>query len=204
MKNNVKTLILASSSPRRRELLELVGVPFFVHASQVSEEVSQNLHPSQVVEELALRKAEDVSQFYKEGLVIGADTIVVLDEQILGKPKNRSEAFTMLKMLQGRSHTVYSGIAIIDCQSKRKVVSHQKTNVKMRALSDEEIRAYISTNEPLDKAGSYGIQGIGAILVERIEGDYFNVVGLPLALLYDLFKQFNISILNDFHAQKQI
>ncbi|MFV9510875.1 Maf family protein [Tepidibacillus sp. LV47] len=204
MRNQVKAIILASSSPRRKELLELVGIPFRIHASHVSEKVSIDLTPSQVVEELALRKAKDVSKFYHEGLVIGADTIVVLDGQILGKPKDRSEAFAMLKKIQGKTHTVYSGVAIVDCQSKRQIVAHQKTKVKMKPLSDDEIDAYIATNEPLDKAGSYGIQGIGAILIEKIEGDYFNVVGLPLVLLHDLLKQFHISILEDFHTQKQM
>jgi len=204
MKLQTEPIILASSSPRRKELLQLVGIPFQVHASHVNEEFDENLSPEKIVEALAYRKAEDVSRYYNKGLIIGSDTIVVLDQRILGKPKDPQEAFSMLNELQGRSHYVYSGVAIIDSQAKKIRVSHQKTEVWIRPLSDTEIRAYVDTKEPLDKAGSYGIQGIGAILVERIEGDFFNVVGLPLVLLQDMLKQFNISILNEFHPQKHM
>ncbi|WP_339059925.1 Maf family protein [Tepidibacillus marianensis] len=202
MKVQTAPIILASSSPRRKELLQLVGIPFQVHASHVDEEVDQNLSPEEIVEELAQRKAEDVSLSYNHELIIGSDTIVVLDQRILGKPKDSQEAFFMLKELQGRAHWVYSGVAVVDSYTRKVMVSHQKTKVWMRSLSDEEIQAYIATKEPLDKAGSYGIQGIGAILIERIEGDYFNIVGLPLVLLQHMLQNFNISILKEFHTQK--
>ena len=199
--NSIEPIILASSSPRRKELLELVGVPFTIQASYVNEEVSPDLTPPQVVEELALRKAADIAQNLENDLVIGSDTIVVLDEQILGKPCDKQDAFAMLAKLQGRSHQVFSGVALVDSKTKETLVAHQKTDVWMRSLTDEEIWAYIHTGEPMDKAGAYGIQGIGAINIERIEGDYFNVVGLPLVLLQDMLKKFNISILKNFHTQ---
>lgn len=190
-------IILASSSPRRKELLELIGISFTIHPSQVIEEVDEDLLPEQVVEQLALIKAKDVSSNYEEGIIIGADTIVVLDDEILGKPQNMDDAFQMLKRLQGRNHKVYSGVAIINVKSDQSLTSHQMTHVYMNSLTDEEIRLYIDTKEPLDKAGSYGIQGIGSLFIEKIEGDYFNVVGLPLSLLVQLLRSFGINVLSD-------
>lgn len=189
------TLILASSSPRRRELLQALGIPFTVMTSDVDETTAPGLSPKEVVEELSLRKANAVADRLTEGFVLGSDTIVVLDGQILGKPEDEADAFRMLSMLQGREHTVYSGVALIDAVTGRSEVAHSHTQVKIRPLSEAEIKSYIATKEPMDKAGSYAIQGIGATIVEGITGDYFTVVGLPLCLTSNLLARFGMSIL---------
>ncbi|WP_432776614.1 Maf family protein [Brevibacillus gelatini] len=189
------TLILASSSPRRRELLQALGIPFTVMTSDVDEMTAPDLSAKQVVEELALRKARAVADRLTEGIVLGSDTIVVLDGQILGKPIDEADAFRMLFMLQGREHTVYSGVALVDAATGRSEVAHSHTAVKIRPLSEAEIKSYIATREPMDKAGSYAIQGIGATIVEGITGDYFTVVGLPLCLTSKLLARFGMPIL---------
>jgi septum formation protein len=188
-------IILASSSPRRRELLQAIGMPFTVLTSDVDETTPSGLTPAEIVESLAVRKARAIAGKESTGLVLGADTIVVMDEHVLGKPRDEADAFRMLQSLQGRAHTVYSGVAIIDAASGREEVAHCATAVRIRPLSEREIRSYIATGEPMDKAGSYAIQGIGATIVEGIEGDYFNVVGLPLRLTSELLSRFGVHIL---------
>jgi septum formation protein len=189
------SLILASSSPRRRELLQTLGLPFTVMTSDVDESTQPGMSPEAVVEELALRKARAVASRLDAGVVLGSDTVVVLDGHILGKPADEPDAFRMLSALQGREHTVYSGVALIDAATGRLEVAHSKTVVRIRPLTEREIRAYIATKEPMDKAGSYAIQGIGSTLVESIEGDYFTVVGLPLCLTANLLSRFGITLL---------
>ncbi|MED1917209.1 nucleoside triphosphate pyrophosphatase [Brevibacillus sp. DP1.3A] len=193
-KKNVP-LILASSSPRRRELLQALGLSFTVITSDVDETTAEHLSASEVVEELSLRKAKEVASRLTEGVVLGSDTVVVLDGQILGKPVDEMDAYRMLSMLQGQEHTVYSGVALIDVETGRAEVSHSLTHVRIRALTEQEIKSYIATGEPMDKAGSYAIQGIGATLVEGITGDYFTVVGLPLGLTSTLLTRFGMPIL---------
>ncbi|EJL23127.1 nucleoside triphosphate pyrophosphatase [Brevibacillus sp. BC25] len=193
-KKNVP-LILASSSPRRRELLQALGLSFTVITSDVDETTAEHLSASEVVEELSLRKAKEVASRLTEGVVLGSDTVVVLDGQILGKPVDEMDAYRMLSMLQGQEHTVYSGVALIDVETGRAEVSHSLTNVRIRALTEQEIKSYIATGEPMDKAGSYAIQGIGATIVEGITGDYFTVVGLPLGLTSTLLTRFGMPIL---------
>jgi septum formation protein len=188
-------LVLASSSPRRRELLQTLGNPFTIQTSDVDETTGPGLSPKEVVEELAMRKARAVAATRKEGIVLGSDTIVVLDDQILGKPADEADAFRMLSMLQGREHTVYSGVALVDAATGQAEVSHSHTQVRIRPLSETEIKSYISTREPMDKAGSYAIQGIGATIVEGITGDYFTVVGLPLCLTANMLSRFGITVL---------
>ncbi|MFE5320155.1 Maf family protein [Paenibacillus sp. NPDC056579] len=195
-----KKLILASSSPRRQELIASLRLPFEIKVSDVSEDTEPGLSPAEVVEQLSSRKAAAVCEMYKEqqrndGIVIGSDTIVVLNGEILGKPKDKADAFRMLNGLQGREHYVYSGVACIDLSTGKQIVSHQVTLVYMKPLTKTQIERYIDTGEPMDKAGSYGIQGLGATIVERIEGDYFNVVGLPVSLLSDLLQQFGIAVI---------
>jgi septum formation protein len=192
---STSTIILASSSPRRRELLHTLGMPFTVMTSDVDETVSPALPPAEVVEQLSLRKAREVAGKVNAGVVIGSDTVVVLDGKILGKPASAADAFAMLSALQGREHTVYSGVAMIDAESMRTEVAHSSTDVKIRSLTASEINAYIATGEPMDKAGSYAIQGIGATIVERIVGDYFTVVGLPLNLTAQMLTRFGIRLL---------
>jgi len=192
--DQVKKIILASKSPRRQELLNQIGIPYEVVASKVDEKCVGDLPPDQLVEALAKIKAEDVAKNLplkqEDFLVIGADTIVVLDNKILGKPISSVDAKNMLQSLSGKMHKVYTGVAIIDTKSSTWEVFTQKTKVYMKTMTLEEIEAYVLTKEPLDKAGSYGIQGKGGVFVEKIEGDYFSVMGLPIGKLYDYLKKF--------------
>jgi septum formation protein len=192
-------LILASSSPRRQELIRSLGLPYEIISSNADESVDEKLTPAEIVEVLSLRKAQAVCEVIrssdKQGVVIGSDTIVVFQGQVLGKPTDGKDSFRMLSALQGNTHQVYSGVACVDSQTEVFNVSHRVTNVTMKPLTDEQIRRYIATGEPQDKAGSYAIQGLGATIVEGIEGDYFNVVGLPLSLLSDLLKAYDVHIL---------
>jgi len=190
-----RKIILASSSPRRQELLQNLGLEFEIHPSGVDETVDDGLKPSQMVELLAERKASDVARLYSKGLVIGSDTIVVVGEQVLGKPADQQQAFQMISSLKGRSHHVYSGLAIIDAATGECKKGHIKTRVHMRDISDQEIHDYIMTQEPMDKAGAYAIQGLGSIFITGIEGDYFSVVGLPVQLLAHYLKEFGVRIL---------
>lgn len=190
-----KNLILASSSPRRKELLQTLGLSFTIQTSDVDESTSPDLSPQEVVEELALRKAREVASRLSEGIVLGSDTIVVLGEEILGKPQDEADAYRMLYALQGCEHTVYSGVALVDAATGSSEVAYSRTQVRIRPLTSDEIHAYIATKEPMDKAGSYAIQGIGSTLVEEIHGDYFTVVGLPLRLTAAMLSRFGIQIL---------
>jgi septum formation protein len=178
----MQNLILASSSPRRKELLENLQLTFEVASSDADENFDPKLTPDEIVMELASRKAKAVGASKGQGpqsFIIGADTVVVLDGRVLGKPKDSTEAFDMLKALSGNTHSVYTGVAIIAPEKEEKF--YVKTDVVFWELSDEEIRAYIDTGEPFDKAGAYGIQGFGCMLVKEIKGDYFSVVGLPVS-----------------------
>ena len=184
-------LILASGSPRRRQLLEQIGLTFVVRSSDVDESVSPGLTPAQVVESLSARKGEAVAAEAAPGdLVLSADTVVALDGAILAQPRDRAGAEDMLTALSGRTHQVYTGVTLL--QAGRRLTEHEVTAVTFRPLSPGEIAAYVSTGEPMDKAGAYGIQGLGALLVERLEGDYFNVMGLPLCRLGEMLAQFGV------------
>lgn len=172
-------IILASASPRRKELLTLAGIEYEVVVSQCEEILPDGITPDKAVEELARQKAEDVFSRNPDCMIIAADTVVALGNTILGKPKDEDDAFNMLSSLSGRRHTVYTGVCI---KTKDKTdIFHVATEVEFYPLSDKEIKDYIATKEPMDKAGAYGIQGKGFVLVKGIHGDYFNVVGLPLA-----------------------
>ena len=174
-------IILASQSPRRRELMSVTGLPFKVEVSDADEDLAI-LDPKEFVSELAKRKADAVAVSHPDDIVIGADTIVVIDDTILGKPHDTEDALRILKLLSGQTHQVYTGVAVI--KGDRVINFYEKTDVVMYENSDEMLRDYIATGEPMDKAGAYGIQGKGMLLVERIEGDYYNVMGLPIARLY--------------------
>lgn len=182
-------IILASASPRRKEILGNTNVEFTVIKSEIDEVILDNEKPQQVVMRLAFEKCLDIASKHEEDLVIGADTIVVLDDKILGKPKDENEAYRMIKSLSNRTHQVITGISLINLQSNTKIIDCVVSNVKFKDLSEEDIRDYLQTNESLDKAGAYGIQGYGALLVEEIQGDYFNIVGLPISKLSDLLKE---------------
>ncbi|XP_045760712.1 dTTP/UTP pyrophosphatase [Maniola jurtina] len=196
-----KKIILASGSPRRRELVENIGLTVELCPSLFEEDLDPKTFSSfsAFVEETALQKVLEVetrlkSQAMAPDVLIGADTMVTLDGEMFGKPTSEKEAFDMLKSLSGRSHTVYTGVVV---KTLDKVVKFtEKTNVVFGKLDDEQIKGYIATGEPMDKAGGYGIQGVGGTFVERVEGDYFTVVGLPLyrlcSVLYELFKDKNL------------
>lgn len=181
-------IILASASPRRKELLEQMGLKFDIVVEEVDETLESGKAPCDIVKELALKKALAVQGKVGENcVVIGADTVVAYGGRVLGKPQSSEDAFRMLSMLSGKRHQVCTGVAVVG-RGKTEVFC-EETFVFMKSISGEEIRAYIGTGEPHDKAGAYGIQGIGAIFVERIEGDYNNVVGLPISRLYDTLKK---------------
>ncbi len=186
---NGKRFILASTSPRRETILKKAGIDFEVIFPENIEEESISDDPVSHVLELSRKKAENVAKKINHSLILGADTIVVLNGTILGKPKDREDAFRMLRDLSGKEHNVYTGISLVD-KDKGKVLSgYQLTKVKFNQLKDKEIKDYIDTGEPLDKAGAYGIQGMGSFLVERIEGDLDNVIGLPIRKLEELLKE---------------
>ncbi|MCL2056910.1 MAG: Maf family protein [Oscillospiraceae bacterium] len=181
-------MILASASPRRRELLCVITDEFTVEPPDVSEEFPAGMRLDEAVMLLALRKAAFVAEKHPGELVIGADTVVVLDGAVLGKPADEDDAFRMLSALSGKTHTVYTGAALV--RDAAESVFCVSTRVTFRELASDEIREYISTGEPMDKAGAYGIQKKGALFVREIHGDYFNVVGLPLCSLYSKLNEF--------------
>lgn len=213
-----RKIILGSASPRRKELLAQIGAEFEVRVSD-KEEIYHSKTPEEIVKELALMKAENVlsdmleeytakgsaqkgteleevgtcNACLKDTVILGADTVVVLDDKILGKPKDEEDAFFMIQSLQGRAHEVYTGVAVIefDSEGNRNTVNHAVgTKVYVNAMTEDEIQAYIATGEPMDKAGAYGIQGRFAPFIDRIDGDYYNVVGLPMSYVYQvLFKK---------------
>lgn len=190
-----KKIILASASPRRKLLLEQWGLAFEIMPCNLDEE-NVNFHgePGEKAEKLALMKAQKTAQRARMGLIIGVDTIVVLDNLILGKPKNNQDAYNMLNKLSGKCHEVLTGVAIVDPGKGSCKTGHEKTRVYFREISDEEIKEYISTGEPRDKAGAYAIQGKGALFVERIDGSYTNVIGLPYELVKRMLKEFDVVI----------
>ncbi len=192
----LKTVILASNSPRRRELLHSLGIPFVADPADVDERAL----PGETAEAYAVRVAVDKARVaatrFGNGIVIAADTIVVVDDAILGKPRDSRDAERMLTTLSGRMHRVMTGLAVMDAATTKLATRLAITGVWFRKLSTEEIAAYIKTGEPFDKAGAYGIQEKGALLVERIEGCYFNVVGLPLSLLGEMLQDFGITLLS--------
>lgn len=188
-------IILASASPRRKEILENANVKFKIMSSDIEELTLDGESPCQMVMRLAFEKGIDIANKQKSDLVISADTIVVLDNNVLGKPKDEKEARYMIESLSGKTHQVITGISLINLENNKKIIDYVISNVKFKNLSEEDINDYISTNESLDKAGAYGIQGYGALLVEEIQGDYFNIVGLPISRLSDLLKKhFNINL----------
>lgn len=189
-----KKIILASTSPRRHELARAMGLDFEVVPSSYEEDMTLKLSPKKLVMTLALGKAEDVARKFSEGLVIGVDTIVVFKGKKLGKPKDEKDAYRMLKMLSNKEHDVYSGVAIIDCKTGKKIQDVEITRVFFNKLSDEEIRSYIATGEPLDKAGAYGIQDLSSIFIRKIEGCYFGVMGFPIFNIYTNLKKFGVNI----------
>lgn len=191
----MQPIILASASPRRQELLANLGLDFVVRVSDVEETLEDHLSPAQQVEILAERKAAAVAAESQEGLVIGADTLVVYAGQVMGKPTSRGDAVKMIETLQGKSHEVFTGLAIIDAATGQSVVTHQATAVRFRHMTMEQIERYVDTGEPMDKAGGYAVQGKAAIFIDSIRGCYFNVVGLPVSRLADALRVFGVELL---------
>ena len=187
-------VILASGSPRRKELLTQMGVKFFCMPSQ-KEEKLLFFSPAEAVKQLAVQKAEDILQRTEgEVLVIGADTVVVYEGQILGKPKSDADAARMLEMLQGKRHLVYTGAALLCRRGGQRIerILEDHTAVQMYAMTEQEIASYIATREPMDKAGAYAIQGKGAVYIQGIEGEYHTVVGFPVARVYQELKEMGL------------
>ena len=191
---SVPRVVLASASPRRRDLLRLIGIPHKIRPADIDETYISGEQPRQHAERLARAKADKVAATESDALVIGADTIVVVDGNVLGKPGNEADAVRMLSMLSGRSHVVITAVAT--AYDGRVVSGVEEVVVAFRDLSREEIESYIATGEPMDKAGAYGIQGFGATIVRRVEGDYFAVMGLPLVRLTALMS--DVGIVYDF------
>lgn len=188
----MKPLVLASSSPRRLELLSLLRIPFTISPALCEEIPQPSLSPSGQVEQLAQQKAQDVLARYPQALVLGADTLVALDQQVFGKPQNEDQAFAMLNALQGKTHSVWTGISLLSATESR--CFSQETKVTFCPLSSAQIRGYIAQGESLDKAGGYGIQGMGGAFVQGIAGDYFNVVGLPLSAVAQALGDFGLGL----------
>jgi septum formation protein len=189
-----KILYLASKSPRRRKLIKLLNIPVKTFTVDVKESFNEKESFLKNAKRIALEKLEAAKIKVKQGVILTADTIVVLEDLILGKPKDEKDAFKMLKSLSGKEHIVYTAFAIFDYEKEKTIVDYEKTKVKFRKLKDEEILEYVKSGSPLDKAGAYGIQDdFGAVFIEKINGCYYNVVGLPLQKVYlNLKTIFNI------------
>ncbi len=185
MLNKNIQITLASKSPRRRKLLKSLGLKFHSISVDLNEDILDGEHPILTVKRLSLHKLELAKNKIKSGIIITADTIVVLNKEIIGKPKNEKDAFNILKNLSGKTHIVYTGFAIENVDNQKKIIDYEKTKVTFRVLSDDEINEYIKSGSPMDKAGAYGIQDdYGALFVSKINGCYYNVVGLPLQKLF--------------------
>jgi len=189
---NTEKLILASKSPRRKELLEQIGIEIEISPSSIDEESVQIKTPEKYVQELSFLKAKDAVRLYPESWILGADTIVVVKGQILGKPQSKTDAIIMLNKLNNCEHLVYTAFCVMNQKKNSMVVKSIRTKVYFKNLTDQEIAWYVGTGEPFDKAGAYGIQGIGAFLVKQISGSYSNVVGLPVCEVVEILRSLNI------------
>ena len=188
-------LLLASTSPRRQELLRQAGFDFEVRPSHIVEEIQPGERPEEFARRAAREKAMDVAAFSPPGsFVLGADTVVVIDGEVLGKPSDLEDATRMLRLLSGRTHQVHTGICLVRAPDEIEALKHETTLVTFRELDEEEIRSYVESGEPLDKAGAYAVQGLASKFVTRISGCYSNVVGLPVALVYGILKRVELRI----------
>jgi septum formation protein len=196
--NNVTNelkLVLASASPRREEILKKLNLKFTIVPSKINEEEFTESDPVELVKKLALEKAKSVSELVEEAIVIAADTVVVYNNKILGKPEDEADAKEILSYLSSNQHQVITGVAVLNSQTKESHVDHNITDVKMMTMTEKEIDNYIETGEPMGKAGSYAIQGYGGLFVEEIKGSYHSVMGLPIHQLAKLLDKFNYGIL---------
>lgn len=191
----MKKIILASTSPRRKEIFEKANIPFKIEASGFEENMTLNLEPIELAKYLSKGKALDVASKHKDAVVIGADTLISFEGKVLGKPQTRIKAKEMLKSLSGKSHSVFTGYTIIDCITSKTLTNVVETKIYFKKLSDEQIDDYIEAEKPFDRAGSYAIESLGKALVNKIQGDFSNVVGLPLSALASDLEQFGIACL---------
>ena len=189
-----KKIILASTSPRRHGLAQEMGLEFEIVPSNYEEDMTMNLSSEELAKTLAYGKAKEVAVRIKEGVVLGVDTFVVFEGKKLGKPKSKEDAFQMLKSFSGKFQEVYSGVALIDCETGKEIKDVEITKVKFREMEDLEIESYIKTGEPMDKAGAYGIQGLSSIFIEKVDGCYTNVVGFPVHNIYKNLKKIGVNI----------
>jgi septum formation protein len=190
----MKKIILASASPRRKEILKITGLKFRVCASDHEEEFDLSLKPHRLARFLSRKKAEAVARKFRKAIIIAADTFIYFENNLLGKPRTGKEAEKMLGLLSGKVHSVITGFTILDTESGQIVSQSVVTKVHFRSLDKEEIRDYIRSGEPFDKAGAYAAQGLGAVFIEKIEGDFFNVMGLPLCALTEGLKKFGVDV----------
>jgi len=190
-----RKIILASTSPRRKELLEKTGLEFKVVSSDYEEDMTLKMRPRALAKFLSCGKAEAVAKKYKNHIIIAADTFVALDERLLGKPRDEKEAENMLEDISGKAVSLITGYTVIDTANNKKISKISEAKVFIKKLSKEEIQNYIKTKEPLDKAGAFAVQGIGAVIVRKIEGDFFGIMGLPLYDLAQTLKKFDVHIL---------
>lgn len=191
-------IILASASPRRKELLkQLLGDHFLVYPSSYEEPPQPGLSPEELLIKHSIEKARDVAKHFDSGIIISADTSVVYNSEVLGKPNSPENAEEMLKKLSGRKFRVVTGLTVLDLDSKQEISESESTDVWMSNMSEEQISAYIRTGEPLDKAGAFAAQGKGAVLVEKVEGDFFNAVGLPLFRLGKILEKLGVSVFDE-------
>ena len=191
----MRKIILASASPRRREILEITGLNFDICGSDYEEDLNLSRRPRELARFLSRKKAEPIAHKYKNAIIIAADTFIVFNKRLLGKPHTEKEAGKMLRMLNGKTHSVITGYTIIDTGSGKILSRSVETKVYLNKLCRKEISAYIRSKEPLDKAGAYAIQGLGAAFIDKIDGDFFNVMGLPLCALTKSLKEFGIYVL---------
>ncbi|MFA6050378.1 MAG: Maf family protein [Candidatus Paceibacterota bacterium] len=191
----MREIILASNSPRRKEIFAKTNLPFVTEDSGYEEDMSLAMPPIELAKYLSLGKAKASGERHPDAIVIAADTFVVFEGKLLGKPKSEDHAREMLRMLSGKENDVITGVAILDTKTGKTVSFHDTSKIFMKEMSEETIDAYIKTGDPMDKAGAYAVQEIGAVLIEKIEGDFFNVMGLPISRLADHLKDFDVSIL---------
>ena len=190
-----RKIILASKSPRRKELLDQIGLRFEIMESEYREDMKAKDNPYELAKFLALQKAKDVARHYDNAIIIGADTFIVYKNNFIGKPKNKTEVEDILKIFSGKIHDVVSGFAIIDTKNNITVNDYGEAKVKFKKLSDQEIKDYITTGEPIGKAGGYAIQGKAGVFIESISGDYYSIIGLPLNKVYCALRKMGISVL---------
>lgn len=188
----MKKVILASKSPRRKSILEQVGLKFSIVASDFDETKIKFKTPQEMVKKLSFEKAKIVAAKHPKAVIIGADTTVIFKKEIIGKPKSKQDAIRILKLLSGNTHEIVTGFTVME--GKKSITGHIVSKAKFKKLSEQEIKAYVATNEPMDKAGGYGIQDKGGLFIEKIEGDYFNVVGLPIFAVSKALKEFGVEI----------